>query len=121
MLVWDKQPNKALAAITDILDSVSANSMNRRENAGRFVVVRRWDFVLHGKGDGSTTSDYVKNFDEWVKLPKGCVSQCTSAGANGVIGEIISGALHLVSVGITAAGTAAAEAKMNVRVNFRDV
>ena len=70
LLVWDKQPNKALAAITDILDSANARSMNNRDNAGRFVVLRRWDFALTGKNDGSTVSGFFESFDYFVKCPR---------------------------------------------------
>ena len=69
LLVWDKQPNKALAAITDILDSIHPSSQNKRENASRFMILRRWDMVLTGKNDGSTVSGFARNFDKFVRFP----------------------------------------------------
>jgi len=121
MLVWDKQPNKALAAITDVLDAVQPQAMNKRENAGRFVVLRRWNEVLTGKGDASTTAGFAKNFDEYVKLPKDCICECTGADTTGAIGNRISGALLLITLGNIAPGNSAAALTCAVRVNFMDI
>lgn len=121
LLVWDKQPNKALAAITDVLDTTSSYSMNKRENASRFVVIRRWDWGMTGKGDGSTVGGYYRNFDHYVKLPPDCVATCTVADNTGVIGNRVSGALLLVTVGSNAAGDTAAAISLGARINFEDV
>lgn len=121
LLVWDKQPNKALAAITDILDSVHADSMNKRENASRFVILRRWDMMLTGKNDGSTVGGFIRNFDRFVKLPGGLIAECTPSDATGEIGNRVTGALLLVTVGSIVAGTAAASFIGPIRVGFEDV
>ena len=121
MLVWDKMPNKALPAITDILDSANARSMNKRENASRFVILRRWDYVLTGKSDGSTVGGYVRSFDKYVRLPRDCVASCTAGDTTGVIANRISGALYLVTVGVNAAGNTAALLNATIRVNFEDI
>lgn len=121
MLVWDKQPNKALAAITDILDSAHSWAMNKRENASRFVVIRRWDWVMQGKGDGTTIPGIVKNFNHYVKLPKDCVCTCTAHDDTGEIGNRITGALLFVTVGNRVAGDADATLYVTARVNFQDI
>lgn len=121
LLVWDKQPNKALAAVTDILDSASAYSMVKRENSARFVILRRFDGVLTGKGDGTNGQGYCRNFDKYVKLPRDCNCLCTVADTTGAIGNRVSGALLLVAVGITAAGGAAAALNVTGRMNFVDI
>jgi len=121
ILVWDKQPNKALAAITDVLDSATSESQNKRENASRFQIIRRWNFILTGKQDGSTTSGYCRNFDKFVRLPAGLVAECTPADTTGAIGNRVSGALLMITVGNVAAGVTAAQLRVSVRVGFEDV
>jgi len=119
--VWDKFPNKVLPAITDILDSVHARAMNKRENASRFVILRRWDFSLTGKNDASTVPGFFRSFDHFVRFPKDCICTCTTADTTGDIDQRITGALYMVTVGSTAAGDAAALANMTIRVNFVDI
>lgn len=121
ILLWDKQPNKALAAVTDFLDSASSLSQNKRENASRFLVIRRWDFAMTGKNDGTTTSGYVRNFDKFVRLPRGLIAECTPADTTGAIGNRVTGALLLCTVGRTAAGTTSAIFSAAIRVGFKDV
>ena len=121
ILVWDNQPAKSLAAMTDLLDSASSESQNKRENASRFRVLRRWDFMLTGKGDASTTPGFSQTFDHFVRLPYGLVAECTPSDTTGAIGNRVSGALLLFTVGQTAAGTAGASASLTMRVGFTDV
>jgi len=121
ILVWDKQPNKALAAVTDVLDTANPQSMNKRENASRFQIIRRWDFTLTGKSDGSTTPGYVRNFDKFVKLPRGLVAECTPADTTGAIGNRVTGALLLVTVGAKAPGDTASVLAVGMRIGFKDV
>lgn len=121
MLVWDKQPNKALAAITDILDSANARSMNKRENASRFVILRRWDWSLTGKSDGTSTPGYFRSFDKYVRLPRDCVATCTAADTTGAIGNRVSGALYFMTVGVNVTGNTAALCNATIRVNFQDI
>ena len=121
ILVWDTQPAKVLAALTDLLDTASSESQNKRENASRFKVVRRWDVMLTGKGDASTTPGFSRTFNKYVFLPKGLIAECTPADTTGVIGNRVSGALLLFTVGQTAAGTAAAVLNCTIRVGFKDI
>lgn len=122
LIVWDKHPNQALASITDILDSVSSHSLNNRSKACRFVTIKRWDFTLVGKGDGTSGGDkFVTAFHYNLDLPKHCVACCTTSDATGEIGNRTSGALLMVTVGNNAAGNAAAELAVTMRVNFVDI
>ena len=121
MVVWDRQPNKALAAVTDILDANTWESFPKRENAQRFKILKTWRWAF--SGNVTTPSTGVENFDvnEYIKLPAECIAETTSADATGVIGNRITGALLLVTTGGTAAGTADANMTAYVRVNFRDL
>lgn len=122
-LVWDKQPNKALAAITDVLDTNNASSFTKRENSQRFKIIKKWRWSFAGNnltaGQQSDTSMY--DIDEYVKLPDDCLAECTTADTTGAIGNRVTGALLLVTTGISPAGTADALVNINSRVNFSDV
>jgi len=119
-LVWDEQPNKALAAITDVLDATTSYALSKRENVQRFKILRKWTFELIGNTLTPATGKEAMRIDEYVRLPKGLVVVPTTADTTGVIGDIITGALLLVTVGDTAAGTAAAQLTVTCRVGFAD-
>lgn len=119
-LVWDRQPNKALAAITDVLDSVSSYSFPKRENSERFMIIKQWRCVLEGNSAAPATGDEQIDIDDYVKLPPECVSSYTVADTTGVIGDLITGALLFVTCGNRATGTTAASFTVGFRVNFRD-
>jgi len=122
-LVWDRQPNKALASITDYLDAADANSFPKRENAQRFLTIRkwRWSFAGNNTTAGQNNDSTVYAIDEFVKLPAECIAETTSADTTGVIGNRVTGALLLITVGTTAAGTADANLIVKIRTNFRDI
>lgn len=119
-LVWDRQPNKALAAITDVLDSANSLSFPKRENAQRFKIIKQWRGTFAGNITTPAGDTVEVDVDEYVKLPPECVSSFTTADTTGVIGDIITGALLFISVGNIAAGTSDANTQLGFRVNFRD-
>lgn len=117
MLVWDKQPNKVIAVLTDILDTASSQSFIKRENAQRFSILKKWRWAFAGNATAPTATN-VFDIDDYMTVNlKAC---CTSADTDGAIGTRITGALYLVTCGTIAAGTADANAVVSVRVNFRD-
>lgn len=122
-IVWDKQPNKALPAITDILDSANAGSFTKRENALRFKIVRklRYNFEGNQTTAGQQTESTMHDVDEYIRLPGECVALTTAADTTGAIGNRISGALLAVTVGTVAAGTGAASFSVRYRLNFKDI
>lgn len=121
-LIWDRQPNKALAAVTDILDSANAYSLMKRENKSRFVTIKKWQRVLIGNSTTPSTGREAVLIDKWVKLPAESIAQTTAADTTGAIGNRITGALILVAVGSNIAGTAAAEfnGTFYIRIGFKD-
>jgi len=121
ILVWDKQPNKALAAITDVLDAAAPTAQNKRENASRFIILRRWNVVMTGKSDGSTVPGFLRNFDKFVRLPRGLIAECTPADTTGAIGNRVSGALLLITVGNVLNGNNAALLHVGMRIGFKDI
>jgi len=119
-LVWDHNPNKSLAAITDVLDSVSANSFAKRENSQRFKIIKKWRWAFNGTGT-SPTSATCFDIDDYVRLPDYCLAETTAADTTGVIGNRVNGALLLITVGSAVAGTNDANVTIGTRVNFVDV
>lgn len=119
-IVWDYHPNKALPAVTDILDSINANSYPKRENNERFKLCRYSHGVVAGNTTTPATGREVNEVNEFIKLPKDAIAKCTTADTTGVIGNRIEGALYLISMGDTAAGTGAAALIVGVRVNIVD-
>jgi hypothetical protein len=119
-LVWDKQPNGALAAVTDVLDSASSLAFMKRENKGRFVTIKKWQRCLTGNTGTPATGREIVLYDKWIKLPADCIAQCAVGDASGVIANRVTGALLLVTVGDQAAGTAAASTSGQFRIGFKD-
>lgn len=120
-LVWDRQPNKALAAVTDVLDTAGSQSFSKRENAARFKILKKWRYVFAGNITTPATEKVIYDVDDYVKLPADCVAACTTADTTGAIGNRITGALLLVTCGNTAAGTADASFTVGVRTNIMDM
>jgi len=124
-LVWDRQPNKVLFGVTDFLDQVAstgASMFAKRENKGRFLTIKKWQRVLIGQGLAGVpvTGREAIVIDKWIRLPAECIAQCTATDTTGAIGNRITGALALVTIGNVIAGTAAATLNFNFRVGFRD-
>lgn len=119
-IIWDRQPNKALAGITDILDAATSYSFMKRENKGRFLCIKKWQRVLIGNTTTPATGREAIVIDKWIKLPQECVAQATAADTTGAIGNRVTGALLLAVVGSTAGGTADASSILQFRVGFKD-
>ena len=121
LIVYDKRPTGALPTVTDILVSANAAAMNNDANAGRFSILKRGDFVLLGNTNAAANyldTMYMSN-DFWLDLKSRPVT--FKAAGTGAIGDIEEGALYLVTVGNTAAGTAAAAMAAGFRLRFIDV
>lgn len=121
LIVYDKRPTGALPAITDILVSASSAAFNNDANSGRFEIIRRVDKAMSGNNTAAsnlTESSYI-SVDQYIDL-KGRPCAFKAAGT-GAIGDIEQGALYLVTVGNTVAGTAAATANLAFRTRFLDV
>jgi len=121
MIVYDKRPTGSLPAITDILVTANSSAFLNDANSGRFTILKRLDFLL--VGNPTAVANYQPNMaatlDSWLSL-KGLPTIYKAAGT-GAIGDIEQGALYLVTVGSTAAGTAAATLGAAFRLRFIDV
>lgn len=117
LLVWDYQPNKALATIANILDAVTVTAQPNRENNLRFKIIRDWKYVLSGNGNLGTETTKVY-LDSYVKLPPDANILYTTADTTGVIDDCIQGALLFITIGDVGAGTADNGLIGNLRLNF---
>jgi len=121
MIVYDKRPTGALPAVTDILVSASNNAMNNDANAGRFSILKRHDCVLLGNTTAAANLTDLSVVDStwWLDLKSKPVTY--KAAGTGAIGDIEEGALYLVTVGSTVAGTTAAAAQLAFHLRFLDI
>lgn len=107
LLVWDKQPNGALATIANILSNATALSMNNLDNKYRFKILRDYQFPVGGQNNTATQtyvqSPTVWDINDFVKLPPDCVTGWT--GTTAAIASVATGSLLLVQIGTQAAGT----------------
>lgn len=118
LIVYDKRPCGVLPAITDVLDSATATSMNKDDNSGRFRVLKRVDRLLVGSvgNQVGARSGFEEN---WFLSLKNLPMVFNSVGT-GAIGDIDEGALYLITVGNSVAGTLAATGVMGFRTRFLD-
>lgn len=125
MIVYDKRPTGALPTITDILAAATPTSMNNDANAGRFIIKKRCDQILIGNQSvtgavANAITDSLALEESWFLDLKNSET-VYKAAATGAIGDIEQGALYLVTIGGTAAGTAAASLSVQFRLRFLDV
>jgi len=120
-IVWDRQPNKVLATVADLLESSTASdAFMKRENKGRFLVIKKWHRVLLGNTTALSTGREAIVIDKWIRLPQECIAQATAADTTGAIGNRVTGALLAFFVGSNAAGNADASSVLSFRVGFKD-
>lgn len=119
LIVYDKRPTGTLPAITDILVSATASSFNNDNNSGRFRILKRIDKVLIGSAANQYTSSSAIDADWFLSL-RSLPSVFKSAGT-GAMGDIEEGALYVVTVGSSGAGTSAATANLSFRTRYVDV
>lgn len=101
-LVWDRQPNQALAVATDIWTVDAANGLyvhNTGLKVGgreRFKIVGSWRSII-GKKD--TNLPRNADINCFHKLPRSCITTQIAGDANGTIDKIVNGALLCVPYG----------------------
>lgn len=117
LIVRDVRPTGALPAITDILVSATASSLNNDANSGRFQILRRLDFELIGNAT-SLTEAAAKSSDFYLALNNKL--WVAKALGTGTIADSEEGPIYIVTVGSGVAGTAAATAYLNFRLRFVD-
>lgn len=110
LLVYDKAPLGALPAITDILTAISMAGHVNISNSQRFIILAdQYDYV-----EAAGRSAVPGNFFRKIGLP---VSMKSNDGA---IGNFVTGAIYLVTVGNLATGATAPTFNYRSRVRFID-
>jgi len=117
LIIYDKRPTGSLPAITDILTASTSRAFMNDNNTGRFQVVRRWDNTFIGNTTTLATGEEAKNVDMYIPFRQPITFESAGTGA---IGDIDMGALYLVTVGSTAAGTAAGSLSVAIRTRFTE-
>jgi len=123
MLVWDTQPNGAIAAITDILQTATPASMLNLNNRDRFRILKDKMFALDPFLFDTATSkasatNQIKCIKWFKKLSLETVFNATNGGT---IADIASGALLAVWVGSQANGlNGPVDAAISYRVRYAD-
>jgi len=118
MIVYDKRPTGALPAITDIIQTVTPNSMMNDNNTGRFEVIRRKQFEQAGNSTTPQTGQERIIYEDFVRMNKRPIT-FESAGT-GSIGDIDSGALYLIMFSTNPTGTTASQCEFNIRTRFTE-
>lgn len=113
MLVYDKQPNGVLPAITDVLTAADILSPNNLNNKDRFITLSDQDKQISTAGDRGFTHVVYKK----VGLP------CQFSGTGATIASISTGAVYIILIPIlTSSGAVTGNFAVgyNVRTRFTD-
>jgi len=127
-LVWDRQPNKSLAVIGDVLDEeagavTSADAFPLASNESRFVVLARKSHNLIKRETAAGSFDDRKTIDDYFQFRKTLIATCQNVdelggSALGTIGTRTSGALLMLPFGNN---TAQITFEYSYRLYFEDV
>lgn len=126
-LVWDKQPNEALATPGDILDLTTGGAdcslaFPNQDNNSRFIILakREHDSVNAQAGEGPRSESMQWIVDEYHRLPRNLVATKTISSSSGLIDNRVSGALLLLTFG-KQPSVNSNPLKFQFRVYFEDV
>lgn len=101
LLVWDNQPNGALAAASDIIEDLTAGTgviaPQQKIYISRFRIL--WDkkFMLSNMPTADGITSKLNDYDQYYKKTKLQVGYADSN--NGDITDIITGAIYLLAIG----------------------
>lgn len=119
MIVEDMQCNGVIAAITDILQTANVHSFNNLNNRERFKI--HYDQVFDfGVFSQTTDQSFATNLMHHFEVYKPVNIPVVYEGTSNTIGSISSGAIYLVFIGSTAAGTNDILAPTTCRIRFVD-
>jgi len=122
VLVWDRKPNNitVMPDPTAIFAVQNSSSLTNKDNAPRFKILRRWDWVINGDQDAANQCDNTQiRFDDFVKM-KNKVTILTTADTTGELADMVEGALYLYALGDKVTGTTAPSLNIACRLYFED-
>lgn len=118
VLVYDRQPQGANPAITDIFETISSNSFQVTSTRDRFHILGRWDYTLIGNSTTPAVGKEAYQIDLKESFRK--LAAFADSTSTGQIANIRTGGLFLLTFGDTAAGTAAPNFTLQVRTFYGD-
>jgi len=93
-VIWDKQANGAVPAQSEVMTSTSVNTaLHNLSNAGRFVILKKFKFILNSHAGVTTAYNNTRRDVEWYKQCNIPIEFSSTAGA---ITEIKSNNLFLM-------------------------
>lgn len=98
-LVWDKQPNQALANADKIFTIDAGNGLypyNSGLNRGRkhrFQIIAKWFTTV---GDTQSNLPQMRPVNNYHKLPASCITSCEQGMTSGSVSNIDTGACILI-------------------------
>lgn len=114
-IVYDRQPQGALPAITDIYATASTNTFQRMDTRDRFSILYRQHFQLEGNAT-TPTADSLRRVDRIIHMRR--QAAYTTGETSGDIQYVKTGGLYLVWLSSNAADTTAAAGVLQCRVVF---
>lgn len=132
VLFYDRQPNGAAPVLADVLQSVdntgttTSTSMSNLNinNADRFKILRDWYWGIPQAGTG-TNAELARTFaagpcaDKFFVSLKGMETHFNGNSA-GTIGDIATGSLYLLAVGLQSNANASWRVNCETRVRYLD-
>ena len=115
LVVFDKQPNGAIPAITDILNGSTAEAVNNLDKADRFVTLV--DYVTPEPGSNGAGEAAVQTF-LYPAIYRKMNLETMYSGTAGTFAEIVTGAIWLFVHATEATGTA--QMYLSTRVRYTD-
>lgn len=119
IILYDRQPNRALPAAADILNGGTVFAMRNNDNQDRFVFLYDKVQSVIGTSTSTGTESAQRVWNKAIPLKKLVANY--QSGATGAIGEITTGSLIYMTVGNLASGTTAPVFTLNFRTRFADV
>lgn len=119
MVIYDKQPNGALPAITDVLSASTSNAFMNLNNRDRFIVIANINETIGGVSNVATQSYAQSPNVVNVSLYKAIKMETINDGTGATVGDIQSGSIFLLTVGDQAPGAGGAFVGA-LRVRFDD-
>lgn len=115
LLVYDKQTNAAIPAITDILTAIDVNAMRNMDNRDRFVLLYDQCVDLNASAE-SGSSVHISKF-RYLFPPYPTVWNLNAAAS---VTSISTGSFVFITIGDQAAGTTASTCVGTIRARFLD-
>lgn len=119
VLIYDKQPNGALPAFTDIYNNAECNTLPRVDISERFTFLKEWYFPISGYQTGTLTAAGVSStylIDETID----CYCPIMYGASTGAASDLKEGNLFLVQIGEYASSATNPIAVLNLQVNYTD-